>query len=361
LRTELVAALSLPDESRGWVARASRRARALVRSFQPDVVVSSGPPHAAHVVARLATMGTGIRWLVDLRDPWLQMVADSHQWDPLQGTVLARIIMPRVERAVMARADGVLANTQLAAEQLASRYSHTPVVWVRNGFDPERVPPEPIEPHEGLLISYLGALYGNRSLDVVLEGLRRYIDRGSLPRGPVLLQVAGAAEEPYRSRFNRAISLLRLEDHVIQLGSLGGGEALQQLRRSNLALVLAQDQGLQVPAKLYECIGVGVPTLALAESGSATAEEASSLGAFVVEPDDAEGIADVFARVHRQPYDVPQASPPEILYPNIVERVSRLLSDPDFFVFQSWSRASSQPLREGELATVPEYVPGLSE
>lgn len=49
LGRELMACLAFPDEGRGWIVRATLRARALIRRFRPEVVVSSGPPHCAHV------------------------------------------------------------------------------------------------------------------------------------------------------------------------------------------------------------------------------------------------------------------------------------------------------------------------
>src|SRR5256885_1319068 len=69
VRSEVAAFLAFPDESRGWVSRAALRARAVIRRFQPHVVVSSGPPHSAPLVAGMATAGTATRWLIDLRDP----------------------------------------------------------------------------------------------------------------------------------------------------------------------------------------------------------------------------------------------------------------------------------------------------
>jgi hypothetical protein len=67
-------------------------------------------------------------------------------------------------------------------------------------------------------------------------------------------------------------------------------EALALLRRSHLALVLAQGQPTQVPAKLYECVGLGVPTLVITESTSAAAREARRIGAFVLDDGDGAGM-----------------------------------------------------------------------
>src|SRR5256884_5780381 len=69
VRSEVAAFLAFPDESRGWVFRAALRARSVIRRFQPHVVVSSGPPHSAHLVAGVATPRAATRRVIDPRGP----------------------------------------------------------------------------------------------------------------------------------------------------------------------------------------------------------------------------------------------------------------------------------------------------
>src|SRR3989442_4304471 len=125
LRTELAAFLAFPDESRGWTLRAARRARALVRRFHPQVVVSSGPPHSAHLVARLATIGQPVRWLIDLRDPWAGPHSKAWESHPVVQTRLFGVLVPRLERLTVRAADGVIANTPQLAAVLSSEDEHT--------------------------------------------------------------------------------------------------------------------------------------------------------------------------------------------------------------------------------------------
>src|SRR2546423_5866509 len=69
VRSEVAAFLAFPDESRGWVFRAALRARSVIRRFRPHVVVSSGPPHSAHLVAGQANARAAARRVIDPRDP----------------------------------------------------------------------------------------------------------------------------------------------------------------------------------------------------------------------------------------------------------------------------------------------------
>src|SRR5206468_11987899 len=98
VRGEVAAFLAFPDESRGWVFRAALRARSVIRRFQPHVVVSSGPPHSAHLVAGMAMRGSAARWLIDLQDPWAGPLTQAWASHPRLGTWVYRAGSARLER-----------------------------------------------------------------------------------------------------------------------------------------------------------------------------------------------------------------------------------------------------------------------
>src|SRR5205807_2094644 len=83
-----------------------RCARSVIRRFQPRVVVSSGPPHSAHLVAAMATIRSPAEWLIDLRDPWAGPLPKVWQSHRRLGTRVFRAIAPRLERLAFGVADG---------------------------------------------------------------------------------------------------------------------------------------------------------------------------------------------------------------------------------------------------------------
>jgi len=87
-----------------------------------------------------------------------------------------------------------------------------------------------------------------------------------------------------------AIASAGLTTQVSIHGVLPRAQALKLLSRSHLALVLAQDQPMCVPAKIYESMGLGVPTLVIAEEGSAAAREARRIGAMTLDGADVDGL-----------------------------------------------------------------------
>jgi len=326
LRREVTALLAFPDESRGWVSRAALRARAVIRRFQPQVIVSSGPPHSAHLVAGMATMGSAARWLIDLRDPWGGPHTKAWDSDPRVGSRTYRALSRRLERLVFGRAHGVITNTHQFAEALAARYPGVPVACVPNGVDPEYLPPPPSSPYPGLGMVYAGTLYASRDLGPVVQALRVFTERHpDAAHAGSRLRIAGPAEPRHARAFSDAVAAAGMQQYVELLGPLPRAQALEVVSRSRLAVVLAQEQELQIPAKLYESVAMGVPTLVVASADSAAAVEGTRVGAVVRDSHDVEGIASVLAQLWRDGSAGRSPCPVPITYEAIAPVVDTLL------------------------------------
>jgi hypothetical protein len=117
-----------------------------------------------------------------------------------------------------------------------------------------------------------------------------------------------------------------LTSHVQIHGVLPRDRALRLLSRSHVAIVLAQDQPMCVPAKLYESVGLGVPTLVIAEENSAAASEARRIGAMTVEGSDVEGVRRILEDMlaGRIPTTFTPKAP--ITYEELAVEMDRLLS-----------------------------------
>jgi hypothetical protein len=127
------------------------------------------------------------------------------------------------------------------------------------------------------------------------------------------------------------------------LGVLPRSAALDVVARSGLALVLAQQQEYQVPAKLYELIGLGIPTVVVAEEGSAAGSEAVRLGAWRVDEHDVAGLTRVMVAAWRGTEGTPPGSVTRVDYMAIAADADRVLRD-ERMIGGSDSRVSAQPL-----------------
>lgn len=324
IRAELASWLVLPDHGRGWVLRAAARTRRVARSWHPDIVVSSGPPHSAHMAAWLGTMGLPVRRLVDMRDPWATTGAPAGRWDPVQGTVSARWLIPLLERWVLRRATAIVTNTPELEDVVRRQYGDRRVQCIRNGVDVARLPVRQ-GAAAGLTLAYIGTLYGERSLRPVLDALARFVGAHPEARPHTRLRIAGHADKRHADVLAAELSLHGLNGVVEHVGMLSESGALELVARSHLAIVLAQGQALQVPAKLYESIGLGVPTLIVTEEGSATAREGERLGARVVRPDDTVAIERILHQVWTRGVVTTADARAAVDYATIATEMDRLL------------------------------------
>jgi len=233
-----------------------------------------------------------------------------------------------LERVSFGTAHGVIVNTHQLAQALAPRYPAVPVAWVPNGVDPECLPPLARSRYPGLGLAYAGTLYGSRDLGPVVRALRTFLERHpEAARAGSKLRIAGLAELRHARAFNDAAAAAGMQQYVELLGPLPRAEALDVVCRSRLAVVLAQEQELQIPAKLYESVAMGVPTLVVAPVDSAAGLEGNRVGAVVRDSDDVEGIASLLEQLWqdgsgwRSPCHVP------ITYEALAPAVDRLLRD----------------------------------
>ena len=111
---------------------ALKAARELTRRERPDCVITTSPPQSAHLLGlRLARQG--IPWIAEFRDGW-RFERPRGDW-PFRAQ---RALDGRLERAVVRRADAVVAVTRPIAEDLERRFGR-PVALITNGFDPDDV------------------------------------------------------------------------------------------------------------------------------------------------------------------------------------------------------------------------------
>jgi hypothetical protein len=292
LRSNLADLLSFPDHGRGWMIRAAGATREAVREWGPDVVVSTGPPHSVHLAAGIGLRGTTVPWMVDLRDPW---VTPHHDY---AATGWSLAVTRRLERSVFGRARSILTTSSELRDALQRHYPAAAVFWLPNGVDTSELPARPTHLPPGLTMTHLGSVYFNRDPTPVLRAFARFLARNpSAATAGSRLRFVGSVSTDFRPGLEQTVADLGLAQRVEITGTLARDRALEILAGSHMALVLAQGQDVMIPAKLYEAVGMGLPTLVVTEADSATGREARRLGTAVHDPDDEVGMAATMERV----------------------------------------------------------------
>jgi glycosyltransferase involved in cell wall biosynthesis len=326
LRMAARIALAFPDVGRGWVVRAARLGRTLHGEHAFDAIVTSGPPHSAHFAGLFVALGNpSIKRIIDMRDPWR---GGNKNW-PLHGMDphwIYPLIAP-LEKILFRTTRTVIVNTSEFAEDLRAAEPRISVVHVSNGIDLETLPARTAERFEGISIAYVGTFYAGRSFSTVLAALKAIVWDRPEAALRIKLRIAGHIGSVQRDELRAALAQDGLDGMIEFLGAIPRRDALDLLRRSHVALVLAQQQRTQIPAKLYECVGLGVPTLVISELESAASREAMRIGAFAVETKDVARMREILNALLDGTFPANSYATVPISYERLALRLNQILGE----------------------------------
>src|SRR5579863_2037050 len=60
----------IPDARKGWNPFAIKQGMEVLSNEKIDAMITTGPPHSAHLIGLKLKEKTGVKWIADFRDPW---------------------------------------------------------------------------------------------------------------------------------------------------------------------------------------------------------------------------------------------------------------------------------------------------
>ena len=296
LRRYILSFLSLPDEQRNWVLPAVIQGIRIIKREKIDCIFTSSPPYSVNLVGWLLKLLTGVRWIADFRDPW--MTGGSKK---LYMTCAASLGIERwLEWRMVQNADLIVANTEMLCEAFRKAYgSQLPdrFVCITNGFDGELFSSlGPLEKEQVFTIIYTGTLYFGRTPEPVFQAVRELIQEGRIDAQAIRIRLVGQCQVIDGRPTGEIVHGYQLDGIVEVLEPVSYNRAIEMVRQSQLALLLAPNQPYQIPAKAYDYMGSGTKILALAEDG-ATCDLVRSTGVGAAfRPSDTAGIKEFLLR-----------------------------------------------------------------
>jgi glycosyltransferase involved in cell wall biosynthesis len=278
-RSMTTLALSFPDFERGWVIPSLSTAIRRIRSEKFDWILTTSPPHSTHVIGLVAKKLTGVRWVADFRDPFL--ATREEELTSLFGKEYVGI-GGTLECSIIRNADLVLTTTEAYRDALRKHYGlplSEKIVCLTNGFDAEAFPDrEEIRKFDRFTISYTGNLYQKRTPEPLFEAIAELVGEGRITPEEISVKLVGVCDYAEGSLVEILIRKYGLENIVETTPPVSSRKALEIVMSSHIALLIAPEQPLQIPAKAFEYLGSGSPILALSEEG-ATRDLLASTGA----------------------------------------------------------------------------------
>ncbi len=291
--------LLIPDESVLWALQAAFKGRSLVKKHQIDCIYTTSGPNSTHIAGLLIKRWTGVKWVADFRDPWMDNMHYAR-------TGVRRELESRMEKQVFEKADAIMTVTDSFCELFAGKYpgSKSKISLIRNGVDPNDYASEtPPAPTEGpFTIFYAGILYPERSPAAFFEALSGLLQSGQLPAKDIRVQFAGVFDYPGKNDHQKLLKKHRLLDHVELLGYLSHDKVIEAMEKSHALLLIGEGQAqsaMYIPGKLYEYLYAHRPILALMQEGEGAGIIRSASAGVVVPPKDTEAIAAAILQLYQ--------------------------------------------------------------
>ncbi len=299
LRRAITRWLLLVDEQIGWLPFAAPRAKQILRAGCFKVVYTTSVPYTDHLIGLQIKRATGLPWVADFRDPWIDNFASTFP------TRFHKNLARRWEAAICHQADRVTVVSEPMRRALLERYewlSPARVITLTNGYDrddftgitPAKRPPEQFT------IVYTGTFYQHgRTPETFLRAARNAIDSGLIPRNHLVIEFVGNIGPGA----HQLIETLDLGGVTHTTGYLPHRDSIAQLLSADvLLLVVGSGPGSEavLTGKVFEYLAARKPILALAPPGAAADLMRQARAGVVVDPEDVAAISAQLVTLYHQ-------------------------------------------------------------
>ena len=251
--------LFIPDARCWWIKPSVRYLSKYLKEHPVDAMVSTGPPHSMHLIAKALHKKFNIPWVADFRDPW----TDIDFYKDLKLTRCADRKHHRLEHQVLTEATKVVTVGWDCAKGLES-HGAKDVAVITNGFDetfvetfPETSSETSNIDHETLpfTMSHIGIVGANRNPETFWQALAE-LDL------PIKIRLIGQVD-------NSVIELIKrhnIEKYVEIIPYIPHNQVIAEQHKADVLLLFVNNtpnaKGI-LTGKIFEYLASGRPILSI--------------------------------------------------------------------------------------------------
>lgn len=276
-RRFLLSLVWVPDDRQGFIPAALWRALPLMRRAV-DLVYTTAPPFSDHLVGLVLKRVTGVRWVAEFRDPWVENRNRSASVRSRPVDALNRWL----ERQCVRHADQLVAVSEGTAGLLRGKLPSGEtdrVLLALNGID-NLLPAGSATGRGGgpFRMMHLGNCYGGRDPRLFLRALAGIAGRRGLTARDVRIDFVGHCRVFHGESLEELAQDLGIGELVHFTDWIPISEARARAREADLFLLpLPHHRGI-IPNKLFDYLGFRKPILALVHPEGEAARMLERLG-----------------------------------------------------------------------------------
>lgn len=246
----------IPDARVGWNAYSYPQALKLIKKYNPDVIVTTGPPHSTHLVGERIHKQTGLPWVADFRDPWTTIYYNQF----LLRTEKSTQKDAQLETSVVSTASSMLVATPGMMEEFKDRARN--ISFIPNGFDEDDFENLQPEANTSFTLAYVGNLKPVQNVKTLWQAIRELIDENESFKQHFKLAITGnvaqeVLEEIKRNELDEWVSIRPFVPHKESISRMLAAHAL--------LLPIPEDPNNKVilTGKLFEYLATQRPILSI--------------------------------------------------------------------------------------------------
>jgi len=246
--------LFIPDARIGWYFPAVKAGLSLLEKENVDAIVSIGPPHTTHLIAKKLSSQFGLPHIPVLIDPWV----DISYYRNFKRSKLTLSIDNSLEKSVLQNAAAIVFVTERMKDDYIKKYSFLKeksnvLYW---GYSEEDFSLLPKEVGAEDVILHAGNIFDYQNPKHFWKILKDEIDKGSKLK---LVFIGTVAPE-----IKQSITNAQLDPITEYKGFLPYKEMLKEMMKASYLLVCATEPR-HVPGKLFEYLRAGKPIIAFGD------------------------------------------------------------------------------------------------
>ena len=295
----------IPDPRVLWVGPSVKFLSKYLKENHIDAIVSTGPPHSMHLIAKRLAARTSIPWIADFRDPWTGMFYFKH----LCLTGYARKRHLKLEKSVLDSATVLVAVSPMVRDDFAGMTS-TPVELITNGFDESDFDiPAVVDVASGatdvvdgiaFTILHAGLFSSDGNPEAVWEALAKMVSDNAAFASCLRIVLCGKTDREILA----SIENCGLGPYLDNRGYLDHSRVVRLLPKASVLLLPLRKEPeyrATLPGKLFEYLAARRPIIGIGQKDGAMAQILSGCGAGeMFEWDETQAIYDCLSEKFRK-------------------------------------------------------------
>ncbi len=263
----------IPDPRRYWVKPSIKYLEKYLRDNPVDAIVTTGPPHSMHLIGLGLKQSLGIKWLVDIRDPWSTFdLLDEYNISPRNLKKYQAM-----ETAVLQACDRVIATSPSMSKQLRT-FDTDKFQAITNGYDKKDFENyQDMNSEKELVLYHAGLISALRNPTNFWTALESLITEDRLGDKTMRLHLVGVIESAVQSSIDAQPAL---SQHYLREPYKKHDLVIEDYQKAHILLLFVNNTAnakVNIPGKTFEYLATGKPILCFSDPDTDVAKILSKM------------------------------------------------------------------------------------